>query len=169
MFAVAAAAVTDIWFEKKFLKSQIIVHQPFYDQTVKGKKSLLKKKFELLKMLKKFSSIDHVIYITKDCQDYGIIGISMYLSDLAEDLIYHFNQYSNGDETYAFLCDKNGVTIWHPSFPRPNIASFEPTYATDIKYFEKTPDNIRDRWLTEDAGIVQISEANSWNRKKSAS
>lgn len=40
MFAVAAAAVTDIWFEKKFLKSQIIVHQPFYDQTVKGKRKI---------------------------------------------------------------------------------------------------------------------------------
>lgn len=93
----------------------------------------------------------------------------MYLSDLAEDLIYHFNQYSNGDEMYAFLCDKNGVTIWHPSFPRPNIATVEPTYATDIKYFEKIPDNIRERWLTEDSGIGQISKANSWNRKKSAS
>lgn len=36
MYAVATAAITDIWFEKPFLKSQIIVHQPFYDQTVKG-------------------------------------------------------------------------------------------------------------------------------------
>lgn len=37
MFATAAAACTDIWFEKQFIKSQIIVHQPFYDQSVKGK------------------------------------------------------------------------------------------------------------------------------------
>lgn len=36
MYAVATAAITDIWFEKPFLKSQIIVHQPFYDQTVNG-------------------------------------------------------------------------------------------------------------------------------------
>lgn len=93
----------------------------------------------------------------------------MYLSDLAEDLIYHFNQYSNGDETYFFICDKNGHTIWHPSFPRPNIASYEPTQATDIKYFEKAPENIRHRWLTEEVGIVQISKANLWERKKSVS
>lgn len=105
-----------------------------------------------------FSS-DQIIYITKTCQDYGIVGISIYLSDLAEDLIYHFNQYFNGDETYAFLCDKNGMTIWHPSFPRPNIVSYDPTYSTDIRYFEKTPENIRKRWLTEDVGIVQISTA----------
>lgn len=36
MYAVATAAITDIWFEKPFIKSQIIVHQPFYDQSVKG-------------------------------------------------------------------------------------------------------------------------------------
>lgn len=36
MYAVATAAITDIWFEKPFLKSQFIVHQSFYDQTVKG-------------------------------------------------------------------------------------------------------------------------------------
>lgn len=113
--------------------------------------------------------LDKVIYITKTCQNYGIVGISIYLSDLAEDLIYHFNQYSNGDETYAFLCDKNGMTIWHPSFPRPNIASYDPIYPTDIKYFEKAPENIRKRWLAEESGIVQISKANLWNRKKSAS
>lgn len=91
----------------------------------------------------------------------------MYLSDLAEDLIYHFNQYSNGDETYAFLCDKYGITIWHPSFPRPNIASYDQTYATDIKYFEKSPENLRHRWLTEESGIVQISKASTGNRKRS--
>lgn len=105
--------------------------------------------------------------MTKSSADYGIIGISMYLSDLAEDLIYHFNQYSNGVGTYAFLCDKNGHTIWHPTFPRPNIAHNDPKFVTDIKYFEKTPESIRNRWLTEKSGIVQISKANSWNRQRS--
>lgn len=168
MIGAATAAVTDIWFEKPFLKSQIVVHQPFYDQSVKGKHLIiLALNKGITKPIPNVS--DQVIYITKSGQDYGIVGISMYLSDLAEDLIYHFNQYSNGDETYAFLCDKNGMTIWHPSFPRPNIASYDPTYATDIKFFEKTPENIRQRWLNEESGIVQISKANSWNRKKSAS
>lgn len=36
IFASAAAAVTDIWFRQPFLKTQIIIHQPFYDQSVKG-------------------------------------------------------------------------------------------------------------------------------------
>lgn len=36
MLAVATVAVTDIWFKQPFLKSQIIVHQPIYDQNVKG-------------------------------------------------------------------------------------------------------------------------------------
>lgn len=112
---------------------------------------------------------DQIIYITKSCQNFGIVGVSIYLSDLAEDLIYHSNQYSNGDEIYTFLCDKNGVTIWHPSLPRPNIASYDPIYATDIRYFEKVPENIRHRWLTDDNGIVQISKANAWNHKKSVS
>lgn len=92
----------------------------------------------------------------------------MYLSDVAEDLIYHFNQYSNDEsQSYGFLCDKNGVTIWHPTFPRPNIITYDATYATDIKYFEKVPGNIRQRWLNDETGIVQISKANSSNRKKS--
>lgn len=105
--------------------------------------------------------------MTKSCQDYGIVGISIHMSDLAEDLIYHFNQYSNEGETYAFLCDKNGTTIWHPSFPRPNIVSYEPTYTTDIIYFEKVPENIRQRWLNEHDGIVQISKVKARNKKKS--
>lgn len=37
MFATAAAVVADIWFKQPFLKSQIIVHHPYYDQSVKGK------------------------------------------------------------------------------------------------------------------------------------
>ncbi|XP_031617768.1 VWFA and cache domain-containing protein CG16868 isoform X2 [Contarinia nasturtii] len=93
MFATAAVAVTDIWFKQQFLKSHTVVHQPFYDQIVKG------------------------------------------------------------------------MTIWHPSFPRSNIVSYEPTYATDIKYFEKTSENIRKRWLTEDVGIVQVSDSKT-NKSK---
>lgn len=113
-------------------------------------------------------STDQLIYITKSCQDYGIVGVSMYLSDVAEDLIYHFNQYSNDEaQSYGFLCDKNGLTIWHPTFPRPNIIAYDITYATDIKYFEKAPQTIRQRWLNDETGIVQISKANSSNRKRS--
>lgn len=36
MYTAAAGAVTDIWFRTEFLKPQIIVHQPFYDQSVEG-------------------------------------------------------------------------------------------------------------------------------------
>lgn len=44
MFATAATAIADIWFKQPFIKSQIIVHQPFYDQSVKGKIGHYKKK-----------------------------------------------------------------------------------------------------------------------------
>lgn len=37
MLASASVAITDIWFENPFLKTEIIVHPPFYDQIVKGK------------------------------------------------------------------------------------------------------------------------------------
>lgn len=37
IFTTATAALTDIWFKEEFLKPQIIVHQPFYDQSVRGK------------------------------------------------------------------------------------------------------------------------------------
>lgn len=115
-----------------------------------------------------FIYVDQIIYITKNCQDYGIVGLSIYLSDVAEDLVYHFNQYSNGEsQSYGFLCDKNGLTIWHPTFPRPNIITYDTMYATDIKYFEKAPETIRQRWLNDETGTVQISKGNSSNRKKS--
>lgn len=57
MFATAAAAVADIWFKQPFLKSQFIVHQPFYDQNVKGN--------SLMIFLFLFFFLDQVIYITK--------------------------------------------------------------------------------------------------------
>lgn len=37
MLGPATAAVTEMWFGEPFLRSRIIVHQPFYDRYVKGK------------------------------------------------------------------------------------------------------------------------------------
>lgn len=107
-----------------------------------------------------FSFADEIIPITRNCLDYGVFGVSLFLSDLAEDLIYYINRYPHGEISYAFLMDKNGLTVWHPSFPRTNVAG-KTHFPTDIKYFEKVDDTNRQRWLNEYQGSAKISLENN--------
>lgn len=104
---------------------------------------------------------DEIITITTNCLKYGVFGVSLFLSDLAEDLIYFINRHSDGETSYAFLADKQGLTIWHPSFPSISAIGKEPIYPTDIKYFEKIDESIRQRLLVEHQGSLEtIIESN---------
>ncbi|KAL1394728.1 hypothetical protein pipiens_003002 [Culex pipiens pipiens] len=63
---------------------------------------------------------------------HGLMGIDLYLSDLAEDVSY----YKQDDESYAFVIDLKGNTIMHPSFPRP-LAARESFFITNITRLER--------------------------------
>lgn len=73
-----------------------------------------------------------IVSIVQLCSRFGIFGVDMYLSDIAEDVIY-YNKYQ---DSYAFLIDVNGFTIMHPSYPRP-IGIHSNPFPTDIKYLEQ--------------------------------
>lgn len=112
-------------------------------------------------------SIDQIISVTKHCESYGIVGVSMHLSDLAEDLIYFFNRYPNGEQINAFLCDKSGSTIWHSTFPRNHNSINHETHNTiDIKYFEKFSDDMEKKILSEKEGTKRVSNWSTGNQKQ---
>lgn len=91
----------------------------------------------------------------------------MHLSDLAEDLIYFFNRYPNGEQINAFLCDKSGSTIWHSTFPRNHNSINHETHNTiDIKYFEKFSDDMEKKILSEKEGTKRVSNWSTGNQKQ---
>lgn len=77
----------------------------------------------------------------------------MYLSDVADDAIF-YNKYQ---DSYSFIVDLHGYTIWHPSFPRPRSVRTT-QYPTDIRHFEQIAgfDLVRSRLLTELAGKATL-------------
>lgn len=110
---------------------------------------------------------DQIISITKSCETYGIVGVSVHLSDIAEDLTYFLKKYPNGDQVNGFLCDRIGSTIWHSTFPRnPQINTHDMHYTVNIKYFEKLSDDMMRKILLEKDGIDQISQWATGNIKQ---
>lgn len=100
---------------------------------------------------------DMIVSISQLINPIGIVGIDMYLSDIAEDVIYYKYQ-----DSYAFLVDKNGYAIMHPTYPRPRSSSSSSSayrFPTDIKYLEQMTgfSVVRKRMLTETSGSETIS------------
>lgn len=91
--------------------------------------------------------------MTQTCDDRGVFGVNLYLSDLAEDVIYYQNRY---EDSYAFLIDADGFVIWHPSYPRPQVMQGESAFVTDIRYIERVEESVRQQWLTEKNGRVSV-------------
>lgn len=83
----------------------------------------------------------------------GVFGVDMYLSDIAEDVIY-YNKYQ---DSYAFLIDVNGFAIMHPSYPRPMDIHSNP-FPTDIKYLEQVEGftGVREKILNMTSGKYTI-------------
>lgn len=99
-----------------------------------------------------------IIPITQLCETNGIFGIDMYLSDIAEDVIY-YNKYQ---DSYAFLIDTNGYAIMHPSYPRPMGIRTNP-FTTDIRYLEQSQgfESVRNKMLTLTNGVEVLKTASS--------
>ncbi|XP_058448231.1 VWFA and cache domain-containing protein CG16868 [Malaya genurostris] len=96
---------------------------------------------------------DTVVTMSVPVGTHGLMGIDLFLSDLAEDVSY----YKRDDGSYAFLVDLRGNTIMHPSFPRP-LAARESFFITNITRLEHglTEKDVR-KMLTEEKGNLSIA------------
>lgn len=105
---------------------------------------------------------DMIISISQPCEMHGIIGVDMYLSDIAEDVMY----YDKYQDAYAFIIDMAGYAIMHPSYPRPMHMRSNP-FSTDIKYLEQVRgfQAVRERLLTEITGVETISSDSNEDHK----
>lgn len=97
-----------------------------------------------------------VVSIVQPWESYGVVGADMYVSDLAEDVIF-YNKYP---DSYAFIVDLFGYAIMHPSYPRPTGVRASP-FPTDIKYLEQAKgfSSVRSRMLTEISGTVALDDS----------
>lgn len=96
-----------------------------------------------------------VVSFVQPWETYGVVGTDMYVSDLAEDVIF-YNKYP---DSYAFIVDLSGYAIMHPSYPRPTGVRVSP-FPTDIKYLEQVTgfDSVRTRMLTEISGTETLND-----------
>ncbi|XP_053677725.1 VWFA and cache domain-containing protein CG16868 [Anopheles nili] len=94
----------------RFIEEHLRVHLPYYDPALQ----------------------DTVVTVSYPAGTHGLVGVDLYLSDLAEHVAYYRQQ----DDSYAFLIDLQGNTIMHPSFPRP-IAARGNFFVTNITRLER--------------------------------
>lgn len=122
MMKSVSAAMLGKWFQKQFLYQQYRTTKLIINQPILLENSIQNHRY------------DTIISMTNTIDDIGILGIDLYLSDLAEDVIY-YNKYQN---SYAFICDKNGITIMHPTYPRPLSLLKRLPYETQIIHLEQS-------------------------------
>lgn len=101
--------------------------------------------------------LDITIAATIGCgnnSEIGVVGLDLHFLNFIEDVTYYSNYQHY---TYAFIIDNNGITIMHPSYPRPNVISKQPLFV-DIQYLEKVPniETLRHLLLTEEKGNYTI-------------
>lgn len=148
---LVSAAMFGKWFQKRFLS--IDSNDKKHKQHTPS--MLINQPILLENSLNKY---DAIISMTKIIDNnIGIIGIDLYLNDLAEDVIY-FNKYTN---SYAFICDKNGITIMHPTYPRPLTLLKQLPHETLIIHLEQSQQFINlvyGKMLSESYGNVTINQ-----------
>ncbi|KAG8226717.1 hypothetical protein J437_LFUL005534 [Ladona fulva] len=116
-------------------KNEALFSLPFWDNVGKG---------VVISMTKPCFYLDDIV---------GVVGMDLHLSDIVEDVTY----FSNYGSTYAFMINKEGHTIMHPSFPRPIIAVEQPM-PSDIEHVENVADfyKIRDLMLKNISGNATL-------------
>jgi len=88
-----------------------------------------------------------------DHELFGLVGFDVPMGEVVEAITY----YTKDKSGYAFMIDKNGYTVMHPSLGRPIVADKQPMY-TDISHFESEPgfDRIRSLMLLHTEGVESI-------------
>lgn len=107
---IPMSVTTELFKYKNFINYQLIVHQPYYDD----------------------SSNDFIVSLTKNCDQRGIFGIDLFLNYLIEDVLYS----NNVNNSYKFLVDMKGYALTHSLFPRPVVLK-QSLYPVHITLLEK--------------------------------
>lgn len=87
----------------------------------------------------------------------GVVGVNMYLGDIVEDVV-GFRRNTGG--SYAFIMDRDGTAIWHPSYPRPMGLGDQTPFYTDVRHLQsgsKGFGHVRQRMLVEPFGSATDS------------
>lgn len=99
--------------------------------------------------------------------DLGLLGLDVHFSNLAEDITYYSTQ---GQYTYAFLLNIDGLVLMHPSFSRPIVTYEQPNFI-DVSYYEKHENftSVRNLILNQEKGVEEILSYNDtlkyvWHR-----
>lgn len=101
-----------------------------------------------------------VVAIFRTVENVGVVGVNMYLGDLVEDVV-GFRRNSGG--SYAFIMDRDGTAIWHPSYPRPMGLGDQTPFYTDVRHLQigsKGFVHVRQRMLVEPFGSATESLGN---------
>ncbi|CAD7012797.1 unnamed protein product [Ceratitis capitata] len=102
----------------------------------------LSESFEVQLPMVETTSGDAIVSVTHAVPPFGVIGVNLYLTDLIEDVISYGQPTQNANKneySYAFLIDRNGITIAHPAFPRP-MAQQQTPFPVDIAFLENSTD-----------------------------
>ncbi|XP_071491032.1 VWFA and cache domain-containing protein 1-like [Diadema antillarum] len=101
-----------------------------------------------------------IMSLTRPCyandQVFGIVGLDINMADILEDVTY----FEEGDQSYAFMIDDQGLTIMHPSLPKPSLVVEQPIF-TSIRHFEQSVgfDKLQEIVLREKSGsdVLRVS------------
>ena len=52
----------------------------------------------------------------------GVVGVDLTLDDVLADVVY----FNDGGDSYAFLVDRDGMTLSHPGLPLPSDVESDP-------------------------------------------
>lgn len=90
----------------------------------------------------------------------GVLGLDLYWSDLAEDIIY----FKGNQKKRAFVMDFSGKVLMHTFFPRPETATEKIKFTTldNIESYKFT-NNVKEEMLSNSPGKLALFDENSNN------
>lgn len=134
-----AAAVFARWFRKRFLSVHQVISRP-----------------ELVHYADEDNSAVGpvvVVALTQTVDETGVIGIDLFLSDLAEDVIY----YTKYTDSYAFICElTTGSVMWHPAYDDNSVAAEAAPHITKLERSTAFASRVYRRMVGEQWGNVTI-------------
>lgn len=131
--------------------------QVYYDLFHRYKQTTSSSKFHLHHSFVDADTKDAIVPITLSLPNFGAIGVNLYLTDLAEDVM----SFKNTDNCYIFMIDVKGITIIHPALQQVPYLTKTPL-PVDIALLENSMNfrklrHFRKQLLTLNEGNVTVA------------